>query len=90
MYYHYYEYPYWHNVHGLELWKYYHKKEDAKNDASYYEIREYFQGRNEKGRMNNSSKDEIYTELISKLRESLKVLAKEIAPRIYEFGILKK
>ena len=75
---------------GLELWKYYHKKEDAKNDASYYEIREYFQGRNEKGRMNNSSKDEIYTELISKLRESLKVLAKEIAPRIYEFGILKK
>ncbi|MDA9685418.1 hypothetical protein N9T93_00460 [Flavobacteriaceae bacterium] len=75
---------------GLELWKYYHKKEDAKKDASYYEIREYFQGRNEKGRMNNRSGDENYMELIGELRNKLNFLADKIKPKIYEYEFLKR
>jgi hypothetical protein len=75
---------------GRELWKYYHSKPFVNVNASYYDIREYFQGRNEKGRMNNSSDDEIYTELISNLRDDLKSLAKKIEPKVYEYGFLKK
>tara|TARA_B110001452_G_scaffold131593_1_gene109315 strand:- start:282 stop:2699 length:2418 start_codon:yes stop_codon:yes gene_type:complete len=75
---------------GRELWKYYHSKENINVNASLYEIREYFQGRNEKGKMNNSSDDEIYTELISELRDNLKSLAKKIEPKVYEYRFLKK
>jgi hypothetical protein len=59
-------------------------------NASLYEIREYFQRRNDKGKMNNSSDDETYTELISELRDSLKELAKKIEPKVYEYEFLKK
>jgi len=34
--------------------------------------------------------DEIYTKLISELRDSLKSLAKKIEPKVYEYGFLKK
>jgi hypothetical protein len=40
--------------------------------------------------MNNSSDDEIYTELISDLRDDLKSLAKKIETKVYEYGFLKK
>ena len=40
--------------------------------------------------MNNSSDDEIYKELISDLRDNLKLLAKKIEPKIYKYGFLKK
>ena len=75
---------------GRDLWKYYHSEDNININASCYEIREYFQGRNEKGRMNNSSDDKIYTELISDLRDDLKSLAKKIEPKVYEYGFLKK
>lgn len=75
---------------GKRLWKYYHSKDNINVNASLYEIREYFQGRNEKGKMNNSSDDEIYTELISELRDNLKELAKKIEPKVYEHRFLKK
>ncbi|SHF01717.1 hypothetical protein SAMN05444278_1166 [Psychroflexus salarius] len=75
---------------GLELWKYYHSKENVNVNASIYEIREYFQGRNDIGRMNSSSDDVIYMELISDLRDKLKTLAKKIEPKIYEYGFLQK
>jgi hypothetical protein len=75
---------------GRKLWRYYHSKENVNVNASLYEIREYFQGRNEKGKMNNSSDDEIYTELISELRENLKSVSKKIEPKIYEYRFLKK
>jgi hypothetical protein len=58
-------------------------------NASLYDIREYFQGRNEAGKMNNKSKDEHYNQLIASLRESLKTLAKKIEPKVYEYGFLK-
>ena len=58
-------------------------------NASLYDIREYFQGRNDKGKMNNKSDDTEYMELIKDLRESLKILAKKIEPKVYEYGFLK-
>lgn len=75
---------------GRELWRYYHSKPDCNVNASLYDIREYFQGRNDKGKMNNKSDDEKYMKLIGELRESLKVLAKKIEPKVYEYGFLKQ
>jgi hypothetical protein len=81
---------------GQELWKYYFTKinqnpsENVSKNPSLYDIKAYFQGVNEKGRMNNSSKDEKYNLLIISLREALEVLAVKIQPRVYEFGFLKK
>ena len=75
---------------GRELWHYYIKQENINPNASLYDIREYFQGRNEKGKMNNSSNDETYTTLISNLREKLKILAEKITPKVFEYGFLKK
>ena len=45
---------------------------------------------NEKGKMNNKSDDAKYMELITNLRTTLKVLAANIAPKVYEYGFLKK
>ncbi len=73
---------------GLELWKYYHAQPNVNPDASFYDIRKYFQGET-KGKMNHSSDDEIYTKLISDLRNKMKPLAKKIEPKVYEYGFLK-
>jgi len=74
---------------GKELWRYYHSQKDINVNASFYDIREYFQGRNEKGnRMNNSSTDQKYNELMGLLRERLHVLADKIAVKVYEHGFL--
>jgi hypothetical protein len=87
---------------GKELWKYYHRYFDNSNraqnpvrvsynvNASLYDIREYFQGRNDKGKMNNKSDNETYNELIGDLRSALKILAKKIEPKVYEYGFLKR
>jgi hypothetical protein len=84
---------------GLALWKYYHQAIKnipawtgltANVDASLYDIREYFQGRNATGKMNNKSEDETYTKLIADLRESLKVLSQKIELKVYEYGFLKE
>lgn len=74
---------------GRELWKYYHSQPNVNPNASYYDIREYFQGRNDKGRMNSKSDDEKYMELISELRNQLNFLADKIKPKIYEYEFLK-
>ncbi|MFN5006372.1 MAG: hypothetical protein ACK5GO_02640 [Ignavibacteria bacterium] len=75
---------------GRELWRYYHKQPRCNVNASLYDIREHFQGRNDKGKMNSKSDDVVYTELVTNLRSSLKVLADKIAPKVYEYGFLKK
>ena len=75
---------------GRELWKYYHSKPNVNVNASLYDIREYFQGRNEKGRMNSKSDDERYMELIGELRNKLDFLADKIKPKIYEYEFLKE
>jgi hypothetical protein len=59
-------------------------------NASLYEIREYFQGRNDKGIMKSRSSDETYTKLIGELREKIKVLADKIALKVYEYEFLKQ
>jgi hypothetical protein len=75
---------------GRELWKYYHAQNDVNVNASLYDIREYFQGRNAQGRMNSKSDDATYTALISELRSKLSILAEKIQPKVYEYGFLKE
>ena len=74
---------------GKKLWQYYHAQKNVNVNASLYDIRAYFQGRNEGGKMKNKSEDETYTKLIADLREKLKQLAHKIEPKVYEFGFLK-
>lgn len=81
---------------GKALWYYYlHHKDNelygaAPNiNASFYDIRAYFQGRNEKGKMNSESSDEKYTALIKDLRAKQKSLAAKIAKKVYKYGFLK-
>ncbi|GHV10722.1 hypothetical protein FACS1894162_5430 [Bacteroidia bacterium] len=79
---------------GRELWLYYHLQ-FANNstynvNSSLYDIREYFQGRNDKGKMNNTSENTKYNELIGNLRQKLKILAKKIELKVYEYGFLKR
>jgi hypothetical protein len=74
---------------GRELWKYYHKQPNCNVNASLYDIREHFQGRNEAGKMNNKSLDDTYMNLIGNLREKLKQLANKIEPKVYEYGFLQ-
>jgi hypothetical protein len=83
---------------GRELWKYYHKTIPHNAppsgagglNASLYDIREYFQGRNDKGRMNSKSDDATYMTLIGELRSKLAILADAIKPKVYEYGFLKE
>jgi hypothetical protein len=75
---------------GRELWKYYHSQKGVNVNASLYEIREHFQGRNDKGIMKSKSTDEKYTKLIGVLRKKLNLLADKITPKIYEYEFLKE
>ena len=73
---------------GLSLWKYYHSQKNANPDASFYDIRKYFQGE-KNGRMNSDSDDETYTALITDLRAKQKILAKKIEAGVYKYGFLR-
>jgi hypothetical protein len=85
---------------GLALWKYYHAKtkngKAASVNASFYDIREYFQGRrlqkggSDKGTMNSKSTAETYTQLLDALRDALKTLTQKIQPKVYEYGFLRE
>ncbi|SFE99298.1 hypothetical protein [Thermoflexibacter ruber] len=79
---------------GRELWRYYHSQnfiEGTYNpNASLYDIKAYFQGRDEKDKMNNKSIDETFNALLANLRESLNKLAQKIEPKVYEYGFLKR
>ncbi|EAJ3441787.1 hypothetical protein CS785_00590 [Campylobacter jejuni] len=80
---------------GKELFKYYHTHSEDKNylaNASLYDIKEFFQGRDEKGRMKlpSQAKDEHYKALLSDLNTALNALAKKLEPKIYEYGFLKE
>jgi hypothetical protein len=73
---------------GLELWRYYNSFNAIIPNASLYDIREFFQGRNAQGRMNSRSNDEKYTELMGNLRQKLNLLSDKIAPKVYEHEFL--
>lgn len=80
---------------GRELWYYYmhHKDKELYGaqsinvNASYYDIRRYFQGETN-GKMNTESKDETYMRLWGNIKDALKVLAKKIEPKVYLYGFL--
>lgn len=73
---------------ALAVWKHYHAQPGAKADASFYDIRRFFQGETN-GRMNNTSDDEEYTALVADLRAKQKALAARIAEKVYEHGFLR-
>ena len=81
---------------GRNLWRYYHEQPIAKTrpNASFYDIRLYFQGtkttKSGKVQMCPESSDAHYTELITDLRQKMKLLAKKIEPKVYEYGFLKE
>ena len=79
---------------GRELWRYYHKQAGANPNASYYDIKMHFQGtkttKSGKVQMNSTSEDATYNALLADLRQSMKLLAAHIEPKVYEYGFLKK
>ncbi|MCQ2614083.1 MAG: hypothetical protein MJ183_10830, partial [Treponemataceae bacterium] len=77
---------------GKELYRYYYSKPHVTkeaNNASFYDIRAAFQGTGASGKMNASSADGHYNELIADLRAKQKILAKKIEAKVYEYGFLK-
>ena len=79
---------------GRELWRYYHSQPNANPNASFYDIRLHFQGvtvdAKGKAKMNPSSADETYTSLLANLRAAMKNLARQIEPKVYEYGFLRR
>ncbi|WQU11618.1 hypothetical protein KVE94_07300 [Helicobacter pylori] len=81
---------------GKEIYRYYHTQDFTHTpynaNASLYDIKEFFQGRNAQGRLNppDKAKDEYYKQLYANLKDALKDLAKEIQPKVYEYGFLRE
>lgn len=77
---------------GREIWKYYMSKPGINVNASFLDIRAYFQGfkTTEKGKrmMNSVSSDQRYMELLADLRRKQKALEAQIESKIYEHGFL--
>ncbi len=78
---------------GRDLWSYYHSKENSNPNASYYDIRLYFQGtkvsKSGKEQMNTESSDDRYTNLNNNLKQAMRQLAAHIEPKVYQYGFLK-
>ncbi|MFA8030196.1 hypothetical protein ACEN76_06835 [Helicobacter pylori] len=81
---------------GKKIYHYYHKQASTdplyNTNASLYDIKEFFQGRNAQGKLNlpAKAKDEYYKQLYANLQDALKDLAKEIQPKVYEYGFLRE
>ncbi|WP_231174126.1 hypothetical protein [Helicobacter pylori] len=81
---------------GREIYRYYHTQASTNPlynaNASLYDIKEFFQGRNAQGKLNlpAKAKDEKYKQLYANLQDALKDLAKEIQPKVYEYGFLRE
>ncbi|WP_283491338.1 hypothetical protein [Helicobacter pylori] len=82
---------------GKEIYRYYHTQDFTHtpynaNDASLYDIKEFFQGRNKQGKLNlpTKAKDKYYKQLYANLQDALKDLAEEIQPKVYEYGFLRE
>ncbi|UOS65132.1 hypothetical protein MPG70_00475 [Helicobacter pylori] len=81
---------------GKEIYRYYHTQASTNPhynaNASLYDIKEFFQGRNAQGKLNlpAKAKDEHYKQLYANLQDALKDLAKEIQPKVYEYGFLRE
>ncbi len=81
---------------GREIYRHYHTQDSTNRpynaNASLYDIKEFFQGRNAQGKLNPpaKAKDEYYKWLYANLQDALKDLAKEIQPKVYEYGFLRE
>ncbi|MGN8363392.1 hypothetical protein ACR9JT_05660 [Helicobacter pylori] len=81
---------------GKEIYRYYHKQDFTNRpynaNISLYDIKEFFQGRNAQGKLNlpAKAKDGYYKQLYANLQDALKDLAKEIQPKVYEYGFLRE
>ncbi|MGT0059533.1 hypothetical protein [Helicobacter pylori] len=81
---------------GREVYRYYHTQDFTNRpynaNASLYDIKEFFQGRNAQGKLNlpAKAKDGYYKQLYANLQDALKDLAKEIQPKVYEYGFLRE
>ncbi|WRF05532.1 hypothetical protein KVE59_07190 [Helicobacter pylori] len=81
---------------GKEVYRYYHAQDFTNHDynanVSLYDIKEFFQGRNAQGKLNPpvKAKDTYYKQLYANLQDALKDLAKEIQPKVYEYGFLRE
>ncbi|GAA8315217.1 hypothetical protein HpBT189_15410 [Helicobacter pylori] len=81
---------------GREIYRYYHTQASTNRhynaNASLYDIKEFFQDRNVQGKLNlpAKAKDEHYKQLYANLQDALKDLAKEIQPKVYEYGFLRE
>ena len=75
---------------GRELWKNYHTKDAANPNASLYDLKDFFKGRNENGEMNASSDDPVYSKLLDDLKMTLRDLGEKIKPKVYEYGFLRE
>ncbi|GAA7719191.1 hypothetical protein JP0160_11560 [Helicobacter pylori] len=81
---------------GKKIYRHYHKQASINPhynaNASLYDIKEFFQGRNAQGKLNlpAKAKDEHYKQLYANLQDALKDLAKEIQPKVYEYGFLRE
>ena len=81
---------------GRAIWHYYLHHHDGELyatpldvNASFYDIRRYFQGTNDKGKMNNDSPDTTYMQLLRDLRTKQRRLAAKIAEKVYAYEFLK-
>lgn len=81
---------------GREIYRYYHTQDFTNRpynaNISLYDIKEFFQGRNAQGKLNlpTKAKDKHYKQLYANLQDALKDLAKEIQPKVYEYGFLRE
>lgn len=77
---------------GRKLYSYYHAQEGSNPNASLYDIKEFFSGRDAKGKLNPPSiaKDAHYKTLYTILKDALESLAQEIAPQVWEYGFLRE
>lgn len=80
---------------GRDIFIHYHEiasqTENYFVDASIYDIKEFFQGRDTKGKLKPLSQcpDKEFIRLMGVLKEAQKVLAEKIKPKIYEYGFLR-
>ncbi len=79
---------------GKALWAYYMSKPNINANASFLEIRGFFQGfkttPSGETKMNSGSSDLTYSRLLDSIKIGLKALAGKIEEKIYQYGFLIK
>jgi len=76
---------------GLAVWRHYFAQQarsDFNHNAGFYEIKEFFRGRNDKGRLKSTGDDATFELLMEDLAVAYKPLARKLAAKCYEHGFL--